>query len=52
MGKSKDKTKRFATRHFDERLAATVALDPVCARGEISNGYAMYFGCDRLAREP
>jgi hypothetical protein len=28
-------------RHFDERLAATVALDPVCARGEISHGYAI-----------
>jgi hypothetical protein len=29
-------------RHFDERLAAMVALDPVCARGEISHGYAIY----------
>jgi hypothetical protein len=29
-------------RHFDERLAAPVVLDPVCARGEISHGYAIY----------
>jgi hypothetical protein len=29
-------------RHFDERLAATVAVDPVCARGEISHGCAIW----------
>jgi hypothetical protein len=29
------------SRHFDERLAATLARDTACARGEISQGCAM-----------
>jgi hypothetical protein len=44
-------TRTAHQRHFDERLATTIGLEPACARGEISHGYAIYaFGATSRPR--